>query len=66
MVKKQQPKKEKQKIWSCQPTCQDPGFFGRVLFIVGLLIALNMTGHLENVSIWIQILIGVGFALMRF
>jgi hypothetical protein len=41
------------------------GFFGRALFIIGLLVALNMLGVLEGVNIWIQVLIGVGFALMR-
>jgi len=40
------------------------GFFGRALFIIGLLIALNTLGVLSGVNIWVQILIGVGFALM--
>jgi|GEM_PF-3155035 len=41
------------------------GFFGRLLFIIGLLVALNMMGMLKEVNIWIQVLIGAGFSLMR-
>ena len=41
------------------------GFFGRTLFIIGLLVALNMMGVLKEVNIWIQVLIGAGFSLMR-
>jgi hypothetical protein len=41
------------------------GFVGRVLFIIGVLLLLNHLGVTAGVSIWIQILIGVGFALMR-
>lgn len=44
----------------------DGGFFGRALFIVGVLLLLNHVGLMQGVSIWIQILIGVGFAFMRF
>jgi len=42
------------------------GFFGRALFITGLLIALNGLGMLHGINIWILVLIGVGFALMSF
>ena len=51
------------KSWSC---CSgDNGFVGRVLFILGVLLALNHMGLFATVSIWVQILIAVGFALMR-
>ena len=42
------------------------GFFGRVLFIIGVLILLNMLGILAVIPVWVQVLIGVGFAFMRF
>jgi len=41
------------------------GFLGRLLFIIGVLIALNTLGLINGVPIGIQILIGAGFALMR-
>jgi hypothetical protein len=44
----------------------DGGFFGRALFIVGMLLLLNHLGITEGVSIWIQLLIGFGFAFMKF
>lgn len=72
------PKKKKVKTWdkigddigkkiekSCD-SCSDNGFFGRTLFIIGLLIALNTLGIINEVSIWVQILIGAGFAFMKF
>jgi hypothetical protein len=42
------------------------GFFGRALFIIGVLIALNALGLLHGVATWVQVLIGIGFALMSF
>ena len=42
------------------------GFFGRALFIIALLIILNTLGVISGVNIWIQVLLGVGFALMTF
>jgi len=42
----------------------EKGFIGRVLFIIGVLIALNILGLLKGVPTWVQILIGAGFAFM--
>ena len=42
------------------------GFFGRTLFIIALLIILNTLGVLSGVNIWIQIMLGAGFAFMSF
>lgn len=42
------------------------GFVGRLLFAIGVLIALNTLGVLEGISTWVLILIGAGFALMKF
>ncbi len=42
------------------------GFFGRALFIIGVLILLNMLGILAAIPVWVQVLIGIGFAFMRF
>ncbi len=44
----------------------DHGFFGRALFIAGMLLLLNAWGLLQGVNTWILVLIAVGFALMRF
>jgi hypothetical protein len=61
-------KGNKCKTWSYFNTNKkdDGGFFGRALFILGMLLLLNHVGITEGVSIWIQLLIGFGFALMRF
>jgi len=56
------------KMWNaCAPYHKDysGGFFGRALFIIGLLIALNALGALHGVAVWVQVLTGIGFALMR-
>ncbi len=71
MIGKKIEKGMKGKDWemwkSCAPYHKDysGGFFGRTLFIIGLLVALNSLGLLKEVNIWIQVLMGVGFALMR-
>ena len=44
----------------------DNGFFGRALFIIGVLIALNSLGFLHGIATWVIVLIGIGFALMKF
>ncbi len=44
----------------------DGGFFGRALFIIGLMIALNGLGLLHGIATWVLVLIGIGFALMKF
>lgn len=44
----------------------DGGFFGRALFAIGVLIALNMAGIMTGIPTWLQVLIGAGFALMKF
>lgn len=45
---------------------RDNGFVGRVLFIVGLYIALNTLGLLHGIATWVIVMMGIGFALMRF
>ena len=52
--------------WQYYYKKHEDGFFGRLLFIIGVLIVLNQTGTLQGISIWVQILIGAGFAFMRF
>jgi hypothetical protein len=42
------------------------GFFGRLIFIIGLLYALNHLGYLNGAPTWTLILIGIGFAFMKF
>ncbi len=42
------------------------GFFGRALFAIGILIALNGLGLLHGIDTWVLWLIGMGFALMKF
>lgn len=50
--------------WSEHPR---PGaFIGRTLFIIGVLIALNTLKVTSGLSIWVQILIVIGFAFMKF
>jgi hypothetical protein len=41
------------------------GFFGRAIFAIGVLIALNGLGLLHGIDTWVVVMIGVGFALMR-
>lgn len=45
---------------------ENGGFFGRLLFIIGVLVVLSKLGYLGGVSVWLKILIGAGFSLMRF
>lgn len=52
--------------WACCCGDNGGGVFGRALFIIGLLIALNALGLLHGVATWVQVLIGIGFALMSF
>lgn len=42
------------------------GGFGRLLFALGLLFALSAVGVLEGVPVWTQILMVIGFTLMKF
>ena len=44
----------------------DSGFFGRVLFVVGLYLALSSLGLLSGIATWVLVMIGIGFALMKF
>ncbi len=41
------------------------GFFGRLLFIIGVVCALNATGVMTGLSWWILTLLIAGFALMK-
>ena len=65
MAKKKKSSGPEWSKWAAYHEEHGGGFFGRALFIIGLLVALNMMGVLEGVNIWIQILIGAGFSLMR-
>jgi hypothetical protein len=51
--------------WDFKSQC-DGGFFGRLLFIIGVLMVLSQLGYLDGVSGWLKFLIGAGFALMKF
>jgi len=42
------------------------GGFGRLVFIIAVLYAMNTMQMLPGVSIWTQVAIVIGFALMRF
>ena len=42
------------------------GLIGRAIFIIGLLMALNAAGMMRGITLFVQVLIGVGFALMSF
>lgn len=59
-------KKEWQSCFLKRNNDSDSGFIGRTLFIIGVLIALNSLNIINSVSIWIQIMIGIGFAFMKF
>lgn len=51
--------------WGCCQGDSGGGFFGRALFIIGLLLALNAVGVTKDINIWFQVMMGAGFALMR-
>jgi len=51
---------------SCSCHRHDSGFAGRLLFIIGVWIALDQLGLLQSVSFWVKVLIVVGFTLIRF
>jgi len=53
-------------MWGYRREMNGGGFFGRALFVIGVLIALNALGLLHGVATWVQVLIGIGFALMSF
>jgi len=42
------------------------GGFGRLLFIIAVLLAADAMGYLQGVSTWIKVLLVIGFALMKF
>lgn len=42
------------------------GVAGRAIFITGVLIALHKLGYTSALPWWLQVIIGVGFALMTF
>lgn len=61
-------KKEECKPWMSRHFYYEKhkdGFFGRLLFAIGVLIVLNQMGILQGISVWLQILIGAGFAFMK-
>ncbi|MBW2965719.1 hypothetical protein KY342_01295 [Candidatus Woesearchaeota archaeon] len=42
------------------------GGLGRLIFIIGVLYALNYAGMLANIPTWTLVLIAIGFTLMKF
>jgi len=53
-------------MWGANREINGGGFFGRALFVIGVLLALNALGLLHGVANWMLWLIGIGFALMSF
>ena len=54
------------KMWGDHREMNGGGFFGRALFVIGVLYAMNALGLLHGVANWMLWLIGIGFALMSF
>lgn len=55
------------KSWNVKKDCGcNGGFFGRLLFVIGVVWALSTLGHLDGVSAWAIALIIVGFAFLKF
>jgi len=54
------------KMWKYHHGMKGGGVFGRALFVIGVLYVMNALGLLHGVATWIQVLIGIGFALMSF
>jgi len=52
------------KMANCCGGC-DCGFFGRALFAIGVLTAMNGLGLLHGIATWVIVMIGIGFALMK-
>jgi hypothetical protein len=52
--------------WMTKGNNGDGGFCGRTLFIIGLYLALSSLGLLHGIATWIIVMIGIGFALMKF
>ncbi len=52
--------------WIMMPHHEHGGGFGRLLFIIGLIWALNTIGWMPDIGFWPLALIMVGFTLMRF
>ena len=52
--------------WAYHHKSHGGGFFGRALFIIGVLMAMNALGLLHGVDTRVQVLIGIGFSLMSF
>ena len=44
---------------------REGGGFGRLIFIIGVLFAMDSLGMLANVPVWTLVLIALGFAMMR-
>jgi hypothetical protein len=59
-------KAEKEKTHESCHEYHSSGFFGRALFIIGVLVIMNQLHYLVGISIWWQIVVGVGFSLMTF
>lgn len=52
--------------WGYHHEMHGGGFFGRALFAIGVLVALNSLGLLHGIATWVVWLIGIGFTLMSF
>ena len=64
-VEKEFKNEPKTKCWSFHHNSNGGGF-GRFLFIIALLLALNSLGKLEGIPSWILILLVIGFSFMKF
>jgi len=42
------------------------GFFGRLLFIIGVLVVLNQMNIIPDLAWWVYFLLIAGFSLMKF
>ena len=62
--KKEKYDKPWQKHWMFHRRSEGGGF-GRLIFIIGVLFAMDSLGMLLNVPIWALVLIVLGFAMMR-
>ena len=58
-------KKENCKSWMFYNQTNGGGF-GRLIFIIGVLYALDYLGMLEGIPSWVLVLIALGFTWMRF
>jgi len=57
---------QKDNTWKCWTHRSNGGGFGRFIFVIGILYALNLLGYLEGIPLWLLVIIVIGFTSMRF